>query len=191
MRFISVLLLAASPLLTGQTAMSAETRAQELDRVARAATAMVDGDVCLRIQTKRSVEFLQKHDPKDPWIASDNFDVDHEAFIQTKKTLMRLARLCPEACDANLWMPVEANPPRIQILIRNVYEMSSFWTWGDLHQPMPDEMKRVLATGERVTYRGERGMISVLAPVYDSLGNIVGLVEVVSQEKRDLQENVK
>jgi hypothetical protein len=191
MKPVLAILLAASPLMMGQTQMSAEARAQELDRVAKAATAMVDGDVCLRIQTKRSLEFLQKHDPKDPWIASDNFDVDHAAFIQTKKTLMRLARLCPEACDANLWMPVEANPPRIQVLIRNVYEMSSFWTWGDLHQSVPDEMKRVLASGERVTFRGKRGMISVLAPVYDSLGDIVGLVEVVSQEKRDLWENVK
>jgi hypothetical protein len=184
-------LLAASPLLMGQPVVSSEARAQELDRVAKATTAMVDGDVCLHIQTKRSREFLQKNDPRDPWIASDNFDVDHAAFIQTKKTLMRLARLCPEACDANLWMPVVANPPRIQVLIRNVYEMSSFWTWGDLHQPMPEEMKRVLATGERVTFRGKRGMISVLAPVYDSLNNIVAVVEVVSQEKRDLQENVK
>jgi hypothetical protein len=52
-------------------------------------------------------------------------------------------------------------------------------------------MRRVLATGERVTFRGKRGMISVLAPVYDSLNNIVAVVEVVSQEKRDLQENVK
>ena len=104
---------------------------------------------------------------------------------------MRLARLCPEACDANLWMPLEGNPEPVQVLIRNVYEMSSFWNWGNLHQPMPDEMKRVLTTGERVTFRGKRGMISVLAPVYDSLGNIVALVEVVSQERRDLQENVK
>lgn len=191
MRSITVFLLATSPLLMGQPVVSSEARAQELERVAKAATALVDGDVCLHIQTRRSLEFLQKNDPRDPWIASDNFDVDHAAYIQTKKTLMRLARLCPEACDVNLWMPVEGNPPRVQILIRNVYEMSSFWTWGDLHQPMPEEMRRVLATGERVTFRGKRGMISVLAPVYDSLNNIVAVVEVVSQEKRDLQENVK
>jgi hypothetical protein len=34
-------------------------------------------------------------------------------------------------------------------------------------------------------------MISVLAPVYDSLGDIVGLVEVVSQARPDPRENVK
>jgi hypothetical protein len=191
MRAAITFLLAASPLLIGQSVVSSEARAQELDRVAKTATAMVDGDVCLRIETKRSREFLQKNDPRDPWIASDNFDVDHAAYIQTKKTLMRLARLCPEACDVNLWMPVEGNPPRVQILVRNVYEMSSFWTWGDLHQAMPEEMRRVLTTAKRVTFRGKRGMISVLAPVYDSLNNVVAVVEVVSQEKRDLQENVK
>ena len=72
-------------------------RARELDRVAEVATAMVDGDVCLRIQTARSARMLLEQDPRDPWKASDNFDVEDAAFIQTKKTLMRLARLCPEA----------------------------------------------------------------------------------------------
>jgi len=162
-----------------------------LDVVARAATAMLDGDVCRSIQTPRSAKFLLETDPRDPWKASDNFDVNDDAFIATKKTLMRLARLCPEACDVNLWMPVPASPPRIQILIRNVHEMSQFWTWGDLHQDVPAEMKRVLATGERVTVRRRPGMISVLTPVYDSLGEIAGLAEVVSQTTPDLRENVK
>jgi len=184
---VSPLLLAAGSLLFAQH----EGRADELDRVAQVATAMVDGDVCLRIQTPRSAQFLLKTDPRDPWLASDNFDVDDAAFIQTKKTLIRLARLCSEACDANLWMSVKSDPPRIQILIRNVYEMSGFWKWGELHQEIPVEMKRVLETGQRVTVRRSSGMISVLTPVYDSLGDIVALVEVVSHAKRDLRENVK
>ena len=137
------------------------------------------------------MEFTFKRDPKDPYLASDNYDVDHENYIRTKKTLIRLARLCPLACDANLWMPVPADPARIQVVIRNVYEMSSFWKWGELTQPMPEEMKRVLATGVRVTVRKGAGKISVLAPVRNSLDDIVGLVEVVAQERRDLRENVK
>lgn len=169
----------------------ADDPAAELDRVARTATAMVDGDVCLRIQTARSAHLLLEKDPRDPWKAADNYDVNDEPFILTKKTLMRLARLCPSACDANLWMPVPSNPPRIQVMIRNVYEMSQFWTWGDLHQEMPAEMKQVLETGRRVTVRRRPRMISVLAPVYDSLGDIVGLVEIVSQTSPDPRENVK
>ena len=76
--------------------------------------------------------------------------------------LMRLARLCAEACDVNLWMPVPAETPRMQILIRNVYEMSQFWNWGDLYQDTPAEMQRVLSTGERVAVRRRAGMLSVL-----------------------------
>lgn len=179
-------LLAAVPLFAQRN-----DRAADLDRVARVATAMVDGDICRRVQTARSARLLLEKDPRDPWKASDNFDVNDEAFILTKKTLMRLAHLCPAACDVNLWMPVPSNPPRVQIMIRNVHEMSQFWKWGDLHQEMPPEMKQVLETGQRVTVRRRPGMISVLAPVYDSLGDAVGLVEVVSQISPDPRENVK
>ena len=135
-----------------------DNRATDLDRVARTATAMVDGDTCRRVQTPRSARLLLEKDPRDPWKAADNFDVNDEAFIETKKTLMRLARLCPSACDVNLWMPVPSNPPRVQILIRNVYEMSQFWKWGDLHQEMPPEMKQVLDTGQQLTVRRRPGI---------------------------------
>ena len=52
----TILLLAAPPVLFAQS----EDKAKELDRVAQVATAMVDGDVCLRIQTPRSAQFLLK-----------------------------------------------------------------------------------------------------------------------------------
>jgi hypothetical protein len=182
-----ILLCLAAPALLAQEG----DRAAELERVARIASVMVDGDVCHRIQTSRSAASMLATDPRDPWRASDDFDVNDQAFLQTKKTLMRLARLCPDVCDVNLWMPVPASPPRIQILIRNVNEMSQFWNWGDLHQPMPPEMKRTLETGERIVVRRKPRMISVLSPVYDSLGDIAGLVEVASQADRDPRENVK
>jgi len=164
--------------------------ATQLDSVANVASVMMDGDLARRIQTPRSVASMLETNPSDQWAASDNYDVDHQAFTAVKKTLIRLSRLCPSACDVNLWMPVPANPPRIQIVIRNVHEMSQFWTWGALHQEMPAEMRRVLDSGERVTVTRRPGMVSVLAPVRDSLGDIVGLVEVVGQHKPDPQENV-
>lgn len=164
--------------------------APSLERVAAVATVMVDGDVCTRIETPRSRGFALKTDPRDPWRGSDNFDVNHPEFIATKKTLMRLARLCDTPCDLNLWMPLEEKT-RVQVLIRNVHEMSQFWPWGALNQEMPPEMKRVLDTGQRVTVRKKPGMVSVLAPVYDSMGDVVGLVEVVTQTRPDPRENVK
>jgi hypothetical protein len=164
---------------------------QNLEDVARSATVMLDGDICLRIETARSTKFLVQTDPRDPWRAGDNYDVNAGAFIQTKKSLMRLARLCPEACDVNLWMPVHQRPNRIQIVIRNVHELSQFWKWGDLDQDLPPEMKRVLDTAARVTVRRTPGMTSVLAPVYDSMGDVVGIAEVVTEKHLDLRENVK
>ena len=161
---------------------AAEDIARQLDEVARVASVMVDGDLCRRIMTPRAVEFLNKKDPKDPWVASDNFDVNHEPYIRAKKTLMRLARLVNFPCDVNLWMPVPTDPPRIQVLIRNVNEMSQFWSFGALHQPVEPEMQKVLSKGERVTVTRKPGFVSVLAPVRDSLDDIVGLVEVVARQ---------
>ncbi|HEY1948698.1 MAG TPA: hypothetical protein VGG97_16940 [Bryobacteraceae bacterium] len=164
---------------------------QNLEDVARSATVMLDGDICLRIETARSTKFLVQTDPRDPWRAGDNYDVNAGAFIQTKKSLMRLARLCPEPCDVNLWMPVHQRPNRIQIVIRNVHELSQFWKWGDLDQDLPPEMKRVLDTAARETVRRTPGMTSVLAPVYDSMGDVVGVAEVVTEKHLDPRENVK
>ncbi len=76
-----------------------------------------------------------KHDPRDELQAGDNYDVNDDAFIQTKKTLIRLAMLAPYPVDVNLWMPVPTTKD-VQVVIRNKYNLSQFWT-GELDQPMP------------------------------------------------------
>ena len=179
-------------LATGYLADAQETQARRtLEDIARIATVMIDGDLCTNIETTRSAGYVLKKDPRDPWIAADNYDVNAGPFIETKKTLIRLARLCPSACDVNLWMRVPSRPDRVQIVIRNVHELSQFWKWGDMDQAIPPEMARVLDGGKYITVRQNRGMTSVLAPVYNSLEDIVALVEVVSQDNPDLRENVK
>ena len=165
--------------------------ARELDEIARIASGMVDGDVCRRIVTPRALERMTRVDPRDQWAGADNYDVNHEAFIAVKKTLLRVARLAPFVCDVNLWMPVEGKPGRIHVVIRHANEMSQFWPWGALDQPMIPEMRKVLETGGRVTVRQKPGWISVLAPVRDSMDDIVGVVEAATQLRRDLHENVK
>ncbi len=172
-------------------AQTPETVEKELDTVARVASAMVDGDACRRIVTKRALDSMFAQNPRDRFLASDNYDVNHEPFIQVKKTLIRLARLCPFACDVNLWMPLAGRPGKIHVVIRNSREMSQFWPWGALHQDMPAPMKTVLETGRRVTAKEKPGWISVLAPVADSLGDTVGLVEVVAPLRANPRENVK
>ena len=153
---------------------------QELDHIARVAGVMVDGDACRRIVTPRALEFMFKIDPHDRFLAGDNYDVNDAEFNSAKKTLIRLARLAPFACDVNLWMPIPNHPDKIQVVIRNAHELTQFWVFGAIYQDMFPPMQTVLQTGRRVTVKEKPGMISVLGPVYDSLGDVAGLVEVVS-----------
>lgn len=172
----------------------AQTRTADravLDDIARVASVMVDGDVCQRIVTDRALRFLAHEDPRDKWAAGDNYEVDHQAFLQVKKTLRRLSMLASFPCDVNLWMPLRAQPGKIHIVVRNVNEMSQFWPWGALAQNIDPRMKAVLETGRRLTVMDKPGWISVLAPVADSEGDIVGVVEVVGNTHPDQNENVK
>ena len=72
-------------------------------------------------------------------------------------------------------MPIDSTPDRIHIVIRNRYEMSQFWKWGDLTQPMPPSMRSVLQDGKRIAVEQKPQYVSVLAPVHNSLNDIVGL----------------
>jgi len=76
-------------------------------------------------------------------------------------------------------------------VIRNTHEMSQFWPWGALYQDMIPQMKTVLDSGKRVTVTDKPGWISVLAPVSDSLGDVIGVLEVVTQTQVDAHANVK
>jgi len=163
----------------------------ELDAVARIGSVMVDGDTCQTIVTRRAKELLFASDPRDEFLAGDNYDVDDVAFNAVKKTLIRLSHLSSFPADVNLWMPIEGHPDKIQLVIRNKNEMSQFWNWGELYGDMVPEMKTVLKTRQRITIARKPGWISVLAPVYNSLGDVVGLIEAVSQVKVDAHENVK
>lgn len=184
------LLLAAS-LWAASPTPPVEVLASDLDAIARVASVMVDGDVCQRILTTRAREFMLHNPSPDRWADADNYDVNHEAFTATKKTLIRLAQLADYPVDVNLWLPLTQDLSLVHVVIRNRYEMSQFWPWGRLFQPMPAPMLSVLRTGRRLTVKERPGYVSVLAPVRNSLNEIAGLVEVVSRADFNERENVK
>jgi hypothetical protein len=190
------LIVVVAGMMLGNATLSAQQRTKEalasdLQEVARVASVMLEGDLCERIMTPRALQRMFAVDPNDPWAGGDNFDVNHEPFVQTKKTLMRLSKLVPYPVDCNLWMPFKQDPKKIQILIRNRYEMSQFWTWGVLFQDQTPKMAEVLATGKPQTIVQKGDFVSVLTPVFNSLGDSVGLVEVVSRLHVNSQEHVK
>jgi hypothetical protein len=182
----------AIALVTVFAALHAEDRLTlELEDAARVASVMVDGDACRRIVTVRAMDYLLRTDAADQFLAGDNYEVNHNVFDSVKKTLIRISRLVSFPADANLWMPIPGHPGKIRVVIRNANELSQFWPWGALYQDMIPEMKTVLETGRRITVAQKPGWVSVLAPVSDSLGEIVAVVEVASQRQLDAHENVK
>src|SRR2546430_16824382 len=54
---------------------------------------MLDGDACQKIVTEQAKGFLFATDPRDRFLAGDNYDVDDVAFNAVKKTLTRLSHL--------------------------------------------------------------------------------------------------
>jgi hypothetical protein len=182
-----ILVLVAALTVAAQT----DDFTKQLAEVARVATVMVDGDVCQRIVTPRALEYMFRQDPRDRWVDADNYDVDDQSFTSVKKALMRVTRLVSFPADANLWMPIPGHPDRIHVVIRQVNEMSQFWPWAALQQPMIPEMKTVLDSGRILTVSKKPGWVSVLAPVSNSVGDVIGVVEVASQRNRDPHENVK
>jgi len=190
--YLFVLSFTLAALANAQVNKEASAEMQkELDAIARVGSVMVDGDVCQRIVTRRAIGFMFANDPHDRFLAGDNYDVDDESFNAVKKTLIRLSHLASFPADVNLWMPIEGHPGKVQIVVRNKNEMSQFWTWGALYQDMFPQMDTVLKTGHRLTVANKPGWISVLAPVYNSLGDIIGLIEAVSRVETDAHENVK
>lgn len=184
---LALALAAALPL----AAAAKEELIAELERLARVATAVVDGDECLRIMTPRALEQMFRTHPRDRWAGHDNFDVRDAPFIAVKKLLRRIATLAPVPADCNLWMSFRERPDQVQILIRQPNELSQFWRWGDLYQPIPAEMKEVLSTGRPRTVAARGDYVSVLAPVFDSLGDVVAIVEVVARAAPDERGNVR
>jgi len=155
-----------------------------LHELARVATAMVDGELCKNIVTQRAKEKIFHVNPRDKWAAGDNYDVNHEPFIKVKQTLQRIALLVDWPVDCNLWMPCEVNPKKWYLVVRQKNVLCQFWKWNAVYQDPIPEMVQVLKTGKRIEVSKRPGWLSVLTPVYDSLGNIVAVVEVCSRQDR-------
>ena len=51
---------------------------------------MIDGDACRRIVTARALDYMLRNDPKDRFLAGDNYEVNYDAFDSVKKTLIRI-----------------------------------------------------------------------------------------------------
>ena len=153
---------------------------QVVAEVARVASVMFDGELCGQIVTERSWKWFRDFDPNDFWSPHDNYDVEHAPFVAAKHTLMRLERLGPAGLrlGCNLWVPVPTLPGQITCLVQNGGP-NRWQQFGTLHLALTAPMQSALAGQPAdVPDDEDRGIVTVLAPVRDSLKQVVGFVEV-------------
>jgi len=154
----------------------------KLSELAHIASVVVDGEVCKNLVTDRAERLMFKVDPEDPYAGSDNYDVHLEPFQMTKKLLARVALLSDFPVDCNLIVRSRTNPQVVQTVIRQYYGWSQCYQWAAMTYDPTPEMKRVLDAGDQVVLRSKtQDYVSAMAPVRDSLGQIIGFVEVCTR----------
>ena len=150
-----------------------------LVEAARVASIMVDGDEAKRIITGRAMHHIAHPDPEHPFLSGDHYDVEHASFGRMKKTLLRLERLLDFACSASLWVHVEGLEGAMTLAVQNG-SIHRYYRFGQEKLESPAEMVECVGTGQTVVAPLEHPSqtLTVLAPVFDSLGDVVGVVEL-------------
>ncbi len=150
----------------------------QMAELGRLCTELIDGDRCWKIVTDRAEESTFRQLPGGKRTETDNYDVNLEAFRTTKKELIRLSRLSTFPVDCNLWMRIRNRPDQVNAVIRQAKDWSRWYRFGQMAFSPTAEMQRALA-GEQVKVSDNRSdLISVLSPVRNSRGEVVGFVEV-------------
>lgn len=162
--------------------MSEEQVRQMIDamkEVARVATVMLDGEEATQIPSARAREYVTNRAPQFRHMSGDYWDVDHETFLRTKKAMLRLQRLVDFDCSTALWIRTTGAGTSLTLICRNgtVHRYSGF---GTSRIEIDDALAACLESGE-VTVPGpdeEKHTVTVLAPVFDSLGDVAGVLEL-------------
>jgi hypothetical protein len=170
----------AAPRASAATRATARRLRPIVRDIARVAAVMFDGELAKEIVTDRSWKWMANFDPKDRWSSMDNYDVEHGPFLAAKHTLLRLERLAPPGVRVQclLWTPVPTLPGQATVVIWNGGP-SRFWQWGKNHLDATPEMRAALDSGElQDVAEAGSGVVTVLAPVRDSLKEVSGFIEV-------------
>ena len=159
-----------------------QQRVEALSETARVTSVMLDGDEARRIITEQATYYLAHPDPEHRFLSGDYYDVDHDTFLRMKKMLLRLERLPGSACSTALWVPVEGLAGYVTLAVQNG-SMHRYYRFGQEKLALPAEMARCLVSGQTVVAPLEHPSqtITVLAPVFDSLGDIAGIVELTTR----------
>ncbi len=160
-----------------ETTANADAVLAELTRLGEIASGIIDGEDVKGVVTEEAMAQIIRPDPKFPYMSGDSFDVDHELFLRVKKLLLRIARLGKVVASGSMWIPVPGTDEATVILHNGVHHR--WYDFGQVKLPTPPALKEVFATGELRKVPCEPGdkVATVVSPIRDSLGDVVGAVE--------------
>ena len=152
----------------------------ELTRLARIASGLVDGEDVKQIITEHAMTNIAKPDTRYRFLSADHYDVEHAPFLRMKKLLMRIERLANVVVNGAIWVRVPETDAVTVALHNGPHHR--YYQFGSLQRQMPPEMKRAFETGETVAAprSDDDTHAAVLAPIRDSLQDIVGVVELTA-----------
>jgi hypothetical protein len=150
----------------------------ELIRLAEITAAIIDGEDVKGIVTADAMHHIRHPDAKHRFLSMDHYDVEHGPFLRVKKLLMRIERLGAVPVNAAVWLPVPETDQVTCVLLNG--PCHRYYTFGQQQMPAPDEMRRVFETGEIAAAPGDAKWATALAPVRDSLYDVVAVVELTS-----------
>ena len=156
-----------------------QKRLAAMKELARIASVMVDGEEALRVITDRAMHYIANPDPKHRFMTGDYFDVNFEPSLRTKKTLLRLQQLADFRCDNVFWLRVKGRDDLVTCLTHNG-TLSRWYQFGGSSVKVEGALAKCLEAGTVVAAdcRDPSKPLTVLAPVRDSLGDVVGAVEL-------------
>ena len=165
--------------MTDATA-NADALLAELTRLGEIAAGILDGEEVKRIITERAMHYIANPKPEHKYLGGDYFDVDHELFGRTKRLLIRIARLSDAQVSTSAWVPVPGQD-KVTVAVHNGVR-HRYYDFGQEAADTPREMQEVFGTGEVVAVgpEGDRAVATVLAPVRDSLGEVVAVIELTA-----------
>jgi len=151
---------------------------KDLLELGRIAAALVDGDEATRVLAERSLRYIKDPNPKFRFMTGDYLDVDHATFLRVKKLLLRVQRLVDFRTGTALWLAYEDMPDKLVMALQNG-SLNRYYGFGAMTTDMRPEMSECLEKGEvTLAPDDEKRPVTVLAPVRNSLQEVVGLVEI-------------
>jgi len=155
------------------------SRLESLAALARIAEAMLDGEDAKRILTDDAMAYLDKPHPRYRHLPGDHYDVDHGRFLRVKKLLLRLATLVDFDLNASVLVPI-SELDQVTVALHTGTTFRYCAQFGQLSAELPAVVADVFKDGviRGVPPDDASPLATALAPVRDSLGDVVAVVEL-------------